>query len=340
MRNEASFAQRPAAGRQDASMSGPHLSPLASALALLALLVPVSACRPTKSGAATPRHTALKVNSVAISELEVAMETRRGHGAEDSTESRDQILGELVLKEVMAQKALALGLESDQGFAERMARVEAQRASQRRKELARLFYQREVLDKVTVTEQEAKALYDREQARIRAELHVAQILTRDEAEAARMLKDLRAGHSFDEVAARGYPDLPAGRKPPWDLGFLKWKNLPREWQDPLAALAPGQITDLIKGPGRRFWIVKLLGRRENPELTFERTKADLLEELKADKAEQLRSRVERDLLRGAKVEHVGAPSLASPPVPVADPSNPQRPAAGHAGFHVVERGES
>ena len=320
-------------------MSAARLSLPASALALLALLVPASACRDTKSAAA-PRHPALKVNGVAISELEVAMETRRGHGTEDSTESRDQILGELVLKEVMAQKALALGLESDQGFADRMARVEAQRASQRRKELARLFYQREILDKVAATDEEARALYDREQARIRAELHVAQILTRDEAEAARLLKDLRSGHGFDEVAARGYPDLPAGGKAPWDLGFLKWKNLPREWQPALAALAPGQISDLIKGPGHRFWIVKLVARRDNPELTFERTKADLLEELKAGKAEQLRSRVEHELLRGAKVEHVRTPSLASPPVPAADPSNPQRPAAGHAVFPAVERGES
>jgi peptidyl-prolyl cis-trans isomerase C len=272
----------------------------------------------------------LKVNGVAISELELAMETRRGHGAEDSTASRDQIIEGLVLKEVMAQKAVALGLDRDPGLAERMERVEAQRASQRRKELANLFYKHEILDKVTATEQEAKALYDKDQARIRTEVHVAQILARDEAEAARALKDLQAGQSFDEVAARGYPSLPEGIKPPWDLGFLKWKNIPHDWQPALAALAPGQISSVIKGPGNRFWIIKLLEKRDSAQLTFARVKADLLDELKASKAQALRDRIERELLSGVKVEKLDRSWLAAPAVPATQPQTARRPAAGHA----------
>jgi parvulin-like peptidyl-prolyl isomerase len=282
-------------------------------VALVLSFALASCCRHATSTAGTVKQAVLKVNGVAISELEVAMESRRGHGAEDTTDSREQVLEGLAVKEVMAQKAAALGLENDPGFQERMARVEAQRASQRRKELSRLYYKHEVLDRVTVSDMEARDLYDANQARIRTENHVAQILTRDEAEAARALKDLQDGKSFDEVAARGYPDLPAGTKSPWDLGFLKWKNTPPEWQSALTTLTPGQTSGIIKGPGRRFWIVKLVERRENPELTFEKTKADLIDELKGRRIQELSTRLEADLLRAAKVEKL--PSLAPPSVP-------------------------
>ena len=317
--------------------SSPRLPILCTASALLLLLAPASSCRKAKPVAATPRNTVLKVNGVAISDLEVAMETHRGHGMEDSTASRDEILDGLILKEAMAQKAVALGLENDEGFQERMARIEAQRAAQRRKELARLFYEHEVLDKVTATEQEARALYEANPARIRTELHVAQILTRDEAEAVRALKDIRSGHSFDEVAARAYPKLPQGMKPPWDLGFVTWKSLPSVWQPVLAKLSPGQTSDVIRGPGQRFWIVKLLEKRDNPELTFEHTKAGLIDELKARKAEALRGQLEQQVLRDLKVEKLRSSSLASPsPRPGPTPW-PHVPAGQYAGPPAARR---
>jgi parvulin-like peptidyl-prolyl isomerase len=322
------------------AMSPRRLPILPVASALLVLLAPVSACRSGKNFTVTPRNTVLKVNGVPISELEVALETHRGHGSSNATESREEVLDNLILKEAMAQKAVALGLDNDEGFQERMARIEAQRASQRRKELARLFHQHEVLDQVTATEQEARAAYDASQARIRTELHVAQIFTRDEAEAARAFKDLRDGRSFDEVAARGYPDLPPGMKPPWDLGFLRWKSVPLEWQPALAGLPPGQITGIIRGPGRRFWIVKLLEKRDNPELTFERTKADLVAELKARKAEALRVRIEQELRRAAKVEKVRSSSLALPArKPGAVPALRVR-GGEHAAPPAIGRGDS
>lgn len=282
-------------------MAKPQLASLTSRLVPWVLLAALPACRDGRSAKVSERHTVLKVNGVAISELEVALESKRGHGPEDSREPREQILEGLVLQEAMAQKAAALGLDREEGYAERMARVEAQRSSQRRKELARLFYKHEVLDKVTTSEAEAKALFEQDRSRIQTELHVAQILTRDEAQAVSALAELAQGRGFDEVAARNYPELPAGMKP-WDLGYLKWKSVPPEWRAPLSALAPGQTSGVIKGPGRRFWIVKLLDRRTNAELTFERTRADLLDELKARKADALRARLERELVQNAKVE--------------------------------------
>lgn len=316
-------------------MSKPPLTSLTSRLAPWVLLAALPACRDGRATKVSEHQTVLRVNGVAISELEVALETRRGHGAEDSTESRDQILEGLVLQEAMAQQAAALGLERDEGYAERMARVEAQRSSQRRKELARLFYKREVLDKVSATDAEAKALFEQDKRRIQTELHVAQILTRDEAQALSALAELQAGRSFDEVAARNYPDLPVGMKP-WDLGYLKWKNVPPEWQAPLGALAPGQTSGVIKGPGRRFWIVKLLDQRTNLELTFERTRADLLDVLKARKAEALRARLERELLGAARVEKPTPSALASPrrqpiELPSGHPAAPGAPPPGTEG---------
>jgi parvulin-like peptidyl-prolyl isomerase len=255
------------------------------------------------------------VNGVPIGELEVAMETRHGHSLEETNVPRDQILDGLALREAMAQKAVALGLDKDEGLGERLARVQAQFASQRRKELAMLLYKREVLDKVSVTDQEIRDYYQRNQDRIRTELHVMQILTRDPAEAERAANDLATGKSFDEVAGRAYPSLPANVKPPWDLGFITWKNVPADWVKTVYGLAPGQTSDIIKGPGNRFWIVKLVGKRDNPEMTVEHVRSDIADQLKAQAADRLRLQLENAVRREMKVDKLPAPPVAAPPPP-------------------------
>ena len=140
-------------------------------------------------------------------------------------------------------------------------------------------------------------------ARIRTEFHVWQILGRKEGLIDRSLKELEQGKSFEEVARRLFPKLPKSAGTPWDLGYLRWKQVPKAWQSVIYDLNKGDVSDVIRGPNNRFWIIKLIDKRENPEMTFENIKPTIMEVLKNAKIEKLRKQVEEDLRANANIVH-------------------------------------
>jgi hypothetical protein len=68
-------------------------------------------------------------------------------------------------------------------------------------------------------------------------------------------------------------------------------------------LKPGQHSNIIRGPNRRFWIVKLVGRRENSSLTPADVEKEIKEILKAGKVRQLRAKTLQDLRDQARIEY-------------------------------------
>ena len=54
---------------------------------------------------------------------------------------------------------------------------------------------------------------------------------------------------------------------------------------------------------KRFWIIKLVERREDPSLTFEQVRGPLLTALKRDAVEELRARLDADLRSDAAIDY-------------------------------------
>jgi len=76
-------------------------------------------------------------------------------------------------------------------------------------------------------------------------------------------------------------------KAPWDLGYLRWSQIPPFWQESIDRLKPGQVSDIIKGPNERFWVIKLIDRSEDPDITFATEKENIVETLRRRKADEL-----------------------------------------------------
>ena len=120
-----------------------------------------------------------------------------------------------------------------------------------------------------MTDSEAKEYFEKNSKRIQTKVHVGQIYYKgDEARIAEDYKDLKSGKSFEKVASRRFPNLPKGMKAPWDLGYLYWSQIPASWQDSIDRLKPGQVSDIIKGPNERFWVIKLIDKTVDPNITF------------------------------------------------------------------------
>ena len=113
---------------------------------------------------------------------------------------------------------------------------------------------------------------------------------------------LAGGATFDEVAGAKFADLPASVGRPWDLGYLKWPSIPEAWLDVVYDLEPGEVSGVVSGPGGRHWLLSVVARRPNEEMTFEVVKPVLVRRHQAGEAKTARKRADEALRAAASVE--------------------------------------
>lgn len=243
------------------------------------------------------------VNGTPITELDLfyALRRSRGHRAKATPESREDVLESIILQELIYQKAVDLGLDTDPKYQEEMRRVEVQVNAFKRKKLADAFFRREIANKAEVSNAEAQEYFAANTARIRTEVNVWQILRRKESLVEQDLNDLKHGISFAEIAKKQYPKLPKTGRQPWDLGYLRWNQVPAAWQNVVYDLKKGETSDIIRGPNQRFWIIQLIDKREKPDLTYEDVKPAIMAILRDEKIQQLRDRTQRELRDKARI---------------------------------------
>ena len=229
------------------------------------------------------------VNGVPITEADRRQILKRavGHGQGVNPEVDKNVLETLVRNELIYQQSLELGLDNNQEYRRKLSDADAQLRDYKRKEISPL-YREYIKNKAVVTDSEAKEYFERNSKRIQEKIHLGQIYYRgEEARIAEDYKELKSGKSFEKVASKRFPNLPKGMNAPWDLGYLQWSQIPPYWQDSIDRLKPGQVSDIIKGPNERFWLIKLVDRTVDPNITFATEKEKIVEVLRKQKADEL-----------------------------------------------------
>ena len=229
------------------------------------------------------------VNGVPITEADRRQIIKRaaGHGQEVNPGADKNVLETLVRNELIYQQSLELGLDKNPEYRRRLDEIEAQLREFKRQELYTL-YRGYIRNKAVVTDPEAREYFEKNSKRIQTKYHVSQIYYKgEEARIAEDYKELKSGKSFEKVAVRRFPNLPKGMKAPWDLGYLYWFQIPAFWQNSIDRLEPGQVSDIIKGPNERFWVIKLVDKTVDPKITFDTEKGKIFEVLKKQKADEL-----------------------------------------------------
>ena len=276
-----------------------------------ALLVGLSmlACTSKPSSSPPMKDVAVIVNGHPISEFEIQLR-RRDRGAGEPLSARDAALEQVVKLELEAQRAEQLGLDKDPRFNADMERIAAQFRDARRRELARAFRLKEVVEKAKPTEEEVKAYFTTYARRIRTEYHVEQLFTTSQATAEEDRAAILAGKAFEEVAmARAkavLKTLPEGLTP-YEMPAMTFDLVPTQWWPQLDLLEPGKVSGVIPMPKGRFVLIRLLETRELPEVTLEAVRPRLEALLKAKAIEDRQAELEATLRKNATVE------LAAPP---------------------------
>jgi parvulin-like peptidyl-prolyl isomerase len=241
-----------------------------------------------KTDSDVPGRILATVNGVPITEYDVNLNMKRfAHGEMVPPEATQNIMQNLVRNELIYQQSLELGLDNNQEYRRKLSEAEAQLRDYKRKEISPL-YREYIKNKAVVTETEAREYFEKNSKRVQTKVHLGQIYYKgEEARIAEDYKDLKSGKSFEKVASRRFPILPKGMKAPWDLGYLHWSQIPAAWQDSIDRLKPGQVSDIIKGPNERFWVIKLIDSTVDPNITFATEKENIVEILRRQKADEL-----------------------------------------------------
>ena len=246
--------------------------------------------------------TMATVNGVPITEYDIQQRLKRTvHGEMMKPGATQNVLETLVRDELIYQKSLELGLDKNPEYRKKIYEGEAQLRAYQRQEIA-AFYHRHIRSKVEVKDAEAQDYFEKNAKRIQTKFHVWQIFYRGkDSRVAEAYKDLKNGVPFEKVASRQFPNLPKDIKAPWDLGFLHWSQIPPPWQGVIDRLEVGQVSDIIKGPNDRFWVLKLVNKTVDPKITFATEKERIVEVLYKQKMDELYEKTLTEMRTKAKI---------------------------------------
>ena len=248
------------------------------------------------------------VNGVPITDADVDQALRskaKGHSPELDPKARASVVETLIRQELVYQRAKSLGLDKNERYQAELRRLEAAARAFRRQGVQEAFYRHEMETRVKVTDEEARAFFDENTDRLATEVHILQILARTEDDITEAERKLKAGEAFEDVVAARFRTIPPSGPKPWDLGFIRWKQMPEPWRDVVFELEPGSVSGILRGTNSRFWILKVLDKRKVPDATFEALKPMIMADLEASKLREARSAIDRELRDAATIIRTG-----------------------------------
>ncbi len=234
-----------------------------------------------------------RVNGADITDTELAF-AEAEVGAEIAglpPESRRRVLVEYLIEaHLFADEANKAQLTAGKDFEDRLAyyKLRAMRDA---------FYEKKV--RGGVSDAQAKAAYDEQIAKLKPEqeVHARHILVKTEEEAKDLIKQLKAGADFKELASKSTDGGSAHSG--GDLGYFSRGQMVKSFEDAAFALEPGQISDPIKSDFG-WHVIKVEDKRTRPVPSFEEVKdqisAALVQSQLKDTVQKLRSSAKVDIL--------------------------------------------
>jgi peptidyl-prolyl cis-trans isomerase C len=213
-------------------------------------------------------------------------------------EGRKEFLDKMVRDRIVELHAREAGFIDD-------PRVVASLREARMRILNEEFFAREVRDSVQVSEKEVQEYYEahKQEYKKPEEVKVRHILTETEEEARRILGELEAGKSFEDLAADFSIDIRTNERG-GDLGFITRGRTVKEVEEVAFALETGQVSDVVKS---RFGyhIVKVEEKRPESTRSLEDMRQLVVGEVRRLKEEERSRRLMAELAEKYEVRIFG-----------------------------------
>lgn len=199
-------------------------------------------------------------------------------------ENKVKLLQKLIQEKVLAADAKRLGIDKDPGIREQLEILT-------NNQLASELLKREVADKISVSDEEARIYYQlhKDDYKVPETVRVRHILVKagkganeetqkaafEKAES--LLKRIRAGEDFGKVAEEASDDTGSKGKG-GDLGFFPKGRLIPEFEKAAFALKPGEVSDIVETK-YGYHIIKCEEKRPAGVLPFEDAKKGIIERI-------------------------------------------------------------
>lgn len=234
---------------------------------LLSCLFTLPGCKATvKKEQGSPKSLAT-VNGIPITGDDVVLRMG-GHEHLMNSPLKDRVLDDIITDELLYQKGVQLGLDKDAKYQGMVRMMELKIADFKRAEIARRVRDTQVAAKVNVTERDVKDYYDKNTEEIVTDLHLGLLRFETVAEANDALAKIRAGTSFEKVAAEKFAHVPKGSKQAWDMGYMHWNQISPDMLGIVYSLKKGEISDVQDRSPNGSFFIKVIDRKKNPGVSF------------------------------------------------------------------------
>ncbi len=234
--------------------------------------------------------TLVTVNGTAITQADVdtaLMNATQGRfnqvPAEKQAEFRRQVLEQLIAKELVYTDAKKIGVLKSNDFISEYKKVQ----ERVKKELAIQVWQKQELDKVSVTNKELKSYYDnnKEEFNEKGSVHARHILVKTEDEANTIVRGLKSlsGEALKSKfieEAKSKSTGPSGPKG-GDLGYFAQGQMVPEFNDKVFNMGVGTISAPVKTQFG-YHIIYLEDKKAKKMLAFTEVKSFIEQRLKME----------------------------------------------------------
>jgi peptidyl-prolyl cis-trans isomerase C len=213
----------------------------------------------------------------------------------EGPEGKEKFLNELIKKELLYQEALKRGIDKDAEYQKKVEEF-------RKLTLIGQLLEKEIESKAKVTEQDAKAYYEKHKAELAsfAQIRASHILVKTEAEAKQIEEMLKKGGNFAELAKKHSIDS-GSAKNGGDLGYFSSGQMVPEFEQAAARLKPGEISAPLKTKFG-YHLIKVADKKTGKPVEFEKVKNVLFQRLTAEKQKEVFDTFIENLKKNFKVE--------------------------------------
>lgn len=271
-------------------------------IALCCAVLLLAACQGKPSPGRDGKAVLARVNGTSITEADITISLSRGHGRPAEVQAGREFLDDVIIEVLMYQQGLSLGLEKEIGYKDFIAKKQHQTARAQWREMKRRVINSQIAAKIEISHEDVRAYYEKNAGRMAKQLHLLYIKLTNREAADEALKKIRGGVPFESVARPLMGDTKVDGREAWDLGFVKWDQIPVDMFDAVYRLKPGEVSDVMGSLQAGFQIVKVLAERKATVIAFSASQGILMNRLRDLKMLEAYNQYVAQLKNNAKIE--------------------------------------
>lgn len=211
----------------------------------------------------------------------------------DTAEGKKELLDTMVVRELILQQARKDGLDKSPEVAAKLEEL-------KKRVVVEAFLKKKVEENASVSDEEMKKFYEENKEKFKsgAQVHASHILMKSEEEARKVLKELKDGGNFEELARKHSIDSAAAKG--GDLGWFSKGSMVPEFEKVVFGLKEGETSGIVKTQFG-YHVIKLTGKRPAGIRTFDEVKEQIKAAILPSKQQEVFQKLKDDIKKDAKV---------------------------------------